>query len=101
MLTLDTGTPSKRCAAIEGILEGAVIDGHACFWITSRTGHEVTIVWPHGHVAELHPLRVETADGRIRATAGTFTRLGGAPAEAAGCRRGSTQFRVRDLDREG
>lgn len=101
-LGLDTSTAgSARSAALNaaGPLQGEVIHGRACFWVTTDSGAEVALVWPPGSVARENPLRVESSTGELVAESGTSTSsLSGNPDEGAGCRPGSTRFIVGPVD---
>lgn len=53
-----------------GPLQSRLADGRACFWFVTTAGEPVSIIWPHGSVAQLDPLRVVSADGRTIAVTG-------------------------------
>lgn len=101
MLGLDVSAGgSARAAGLDtsDVLQGEVVNGKACFWITTRDGRELTLVWPPGSVAKENPLRVEDRTGNVLAAVGTRgTQISGHPEPGAGCRPGSARFVVGDV----
>lgn len=100
-LDVSAASGGTRGATLEGIgpLQGSVVGGKACFWVSFADGTTTSLVWPHGSVAKEGPLRVEDATGRVLATVGdanvAFT---GMPArDQGGCHPGSTVFYAGDV----
>ncbi|MDO5094432.1 MAG: hypothetical protein Q4D79_13635 [Propionibacteriaceae bacterium] len=96
-LTLDTEAPSARSGSLDadGPLQGEIVGGHACFWVTATDGGVVSLVWPEASVARDNPLRVEDSNGRVIATVGDDpSSLSGNPTTEPGCRADSTRFIV-------
>lgn len=97
-LALDTAERvSARSAGLvtgRGI-EGEVVDGKACFWVTNEAGEETSIVWPPGSIALTDPLRVESGQGEVLVEVGDRDSLiAGNPSDGPGCRAGSGSFLV-------
>lgn len=100
-LTLDTATTAGRSVGLvaDGPIQGEVVDGHACFWVTNPDGATFSLVWPEGAAAKPDPLRVEDRDGLTIATVGDEpSGLAGAPAEEPGCHMDTPRFVIEGSD---
>ena len=102
-LDVSSASSGTRGAALDGIgaLQGSVIDGKACFWVTVADGSTISLVWPAGSVAKDDPLRVEDATGKVLATVGDTNLLfAGMPGtRERGCHPGSSVFYAGEVSR--